>query len=130
MGESLAITSNSLSDLGVACQTRPDGLVEPFGVSGPVSNAGTGLKGLFWAPARLADGTRKIYWYAWRGGPRLKGEPGSPEFVASYNKAVARLKTDEGSDRLPGVTNRTSTSANDAAVTRPEDMTKHNGRQE
>jgi integrase len=30
----------------------------------------------------------KIYYYAWRGGPRLRGEPGSPEFVASYNEAI------------------------------------------
>jgi hypothetical protein len=26
--------------------------------------------------------------YAWKGGPRLKGEPGTPEFIASYNEAV------------------------------------------
>src|SRR5215475_4282987 len=30
----------------------------------------------------------RTYWYAWRGGPRLRGEPGTPEFVASYNEAV------------------------------------------
>ena len=30
----------------------------------------------------------RSYWYAWRGGPRLRGEPGSPEFMASYNVAV------------------------------------------
>jgi integrase len=47
------------------------------------------LKGLFWAPAKLADGSRRIYWYAWKGGPRLRGEPGTPEFMASYNEAVA-----------------------------------------
>lgn len=29
------------------------------------------------------------YWYAWRGGPRLRGRPGSPEFHASYNEAIA-----------------------------------------
>lgn len=29
----------------------------------------------------------KEYHYAWRGGPRLKGSPGSPEFVASFNAA-------------------------------------------
>jgi integrase len=29
------------------------------------------------------------YWYAWRGGPRLHGQPGSPEFHASYNEAIA-----------------------------------------
>lgn len=30
----------------------------------------------------------RIYYYAWRGGPRLSGEPGTPEFIASYNSAV------------------------------------------
>jgi integrase len=30
----------------------------------------------------------RTYWYAWRGGPRLRGEPGSPEFWQSYNEAI------------------------------------------
>lgn len=30
----------------------------------------------------------KTYYYAWRGGPAVKGEPGTPEFQASYNEAV------------------------------------------
>jgi hypothetical protein len=47
------------------------------------------LKGINHATKRLADGTVRTYWYAWRGGPLLQGEPGSPEFVASYNAAVA-----------------------------------------
>ena len=46
-------------------------------------------KGLHWTVAKLADGTARTYWYAWRGGPRLSGEYGSPEFIASYNAAVA-----------------------------------------
>jgi integrase len=46
-------------------------------------------KGLHWAVVTLADGTKKTYWYAYRGGPRLVGEPGSPEFIAGYNAAVA-----------------------------------------
>jgi hypothetical protein len=46
-------------------------------------------KGLHWTPVTLADGTKKTYYYAWRGGPRLIGEYGSPEFIASYNAAVA-----------------------------------------
>jgi integrase len=46
-------------------------------------------KGLHWSVATLADGTTKTYWYAWRGGPRLVGEPGSLEFIASYNAACA-----------------------------------------
>lgn len=34
------------------------------------------------------------YYYAWRGGgPRLRGEPGSPEFIASYNEACAEART-------------------------------------
>ena len=41
-------------------------------------------KGLHWTVAKLADGSKKTYWYAWRGGPRLSGEYGSPEFIASY----------------------------------------------
>jgi hypothetical protein len=28
------------------------------------------------------------YWYAWRGGPRLRGTPGTPEFHASYYEAI------------------------------------------
>ena len=47
------------------------------------------LKGIHSTYAKLADGSNKIYWYAWRGGPRLRGEPGSPDFIASYNEAVA-----------------------------------------
>src|SRR5437764_3982268 len=35
----------------------------------------------------------RTYWYAWRGGPRLRGEPGSPEFIASYNEAVENRRT-------------------------------------
>ncbi|MBA2400821.1 MAG: tyrosine-type recombinase/integrase [Bradyrhizobium sp.] len=35
----------------------------------------------------------QTYWYAWRGGPRLLGQPGSPEFMASYNEAVEQRRT-------------------------------------
>jgi integrase len=47
------------------------------------------LKGVNSVTKRLADGATRTYWYAWKGGPPLRGEPGSPEFVASYNAAVA-----------------------------------------
>src|SRR6516164_9298625 len=30
----------------------------------------------------------RTYWYAWRGGPRLRDEPGSPEFLAAYREAI------------------------------------------
>jgi integrase len=48
------------------------------------------LKGLNCVNKKLADGTRRTYWYAWKGGPPLRGEPCTPEFIASYNEAVAR----------------------------------------
>jgi integrase len=60
-------------------------------------------KGLHWTVAALADGTTKTYWYAWRGGPRLSGEPGTPEFIASYNAAVAS-KTPAPEGRLLALT--------------------------
>jgi hypothetical protein len=48
------------------------------------------LKGINSITKRLADGTRRTYWYTWKGGPPPRGEPGTPEFVPSYNEAVAR----------------------------------------
>jgi integrase len=46
------------------------------------------LKGIAKATAK-----GRTYYYAWRGGPRLRGEPGSPEFVASYNEAHENRRT-------------------------------------
>ena len=55
------------------------------------------LKGINSYTAKLADGTTKTYWYAWKGGPRLIGEPGTPEFIASCNEAAAqKIKTPRG----------------------------------
>jgi integrase len=48
------------------------------------------LKGINSKRKKLADGSFKTYHWAWKGGPSLRGEPGSPEFIASYNEAVAR----------------------------------------
>jgi integrase len=47
------------------------------------------LKGINSVTKRLAGGRSATYWYAWKGGPRLQGDPGTPEFIASYNEAVA-----------------------------------------
>lgn len=46
------------------------------------------LRGLNSATKRLGSGKVVTYWYAWRGGPRLDGSPGSPEFLASYAQAI------------------------------------------
>lgn len=44
---------------------------------------------------RAADGKIKVYTYyfAWRGGPKLKGKPGSPEFIESYHDAHKTKRT-------------------------------------
>src|SRR5262245_47541830 len=47
------------------------------------------LKGLNSRRKRLADGSWKTYWWAWKGGPSLSGHPGTPEFMAAYNAAVS-----------------------------------------
>jgi integrase len=48
------------------------------------------LKGLNSVTKQLADGTKRRYWYAWKAGPRLEGEPGSASFIAGYHEALAR----------------------------------------
>src|SRR6266513_2105574 len=35
----------------------------------------------------------RTYYYAWRGGPRLRGEPGSAEFMAAYQEAHENRRT-------------------------------------
>jgi integrase len=50
------------------------------------------LKGLNRTKRRLADGTSVIYYYAFKGGPRLPGELGSPEFMAAYHAAHAKKR--------------------------------------
>jgi integrase len=39
----------------------------------------------------------RTYHYAWRGGPRLRGEPGTPDFMASYNEAIEQRRTPDKS---------------------------------
>jgi integrase len=51
------------------------------------------LKGINCVKTRLASGRVVTYWYAWKSGPRLRGELGSPEFIASYNEAIAQKVT-------------------------------------
>src|SRR3954453_6460222 len=42
------------------------------------------LKGVLKVTTRRGEGA---YYYAWRGGPRLEGKPGSVEFLQSYQRA-------------------------------------------
>ena len=62
------------------------------------------LKGLHIVKAKGRE-----YIYAWRGGPRVKGRPGTPEFIASYNEAVANHRApDSGKFRSVIVAYRSS----------------------
>jgi len=35
----------------------------------------------------------RVYYYAWRGGPRIKAKPGTPAFQKAYHEAIEGLKT-------------------------------------
>ena len=48
----------------------------------------TTLKGVNRVRKQLADGSWKTYYWAWKGGPPLRGEYGTAEFHASFNEAV------------------------------------------
>ena len=61
------------------------------------------LKGINSITKKLADGTRRTYWYAWKGGPPLRGEPGTPEFIHSYNEAIATKVGDAAGHAAVGV---------------------------
>ncbi len=54
------------------------------------------LKGINTARKRLADGSIKNYYYHRGTGKRIQGQPGTPEFVASYAEAAKPEKTDTG----------------------------------
>jgi len=60
------------------------------------------IKGLNKVKAKLADGTEPTYWYHRASGTRLKGEYGSPEFVASLAEAQAK-KSDRTAGTLAGL---------------------------
>lgn len=57
-------------------------------ISGRLSGVRIKLKGLNVVRKTRADGTKVIYYYAWKGGPRIEGELGSAEFMENYNAAL------------------------------------------
>lgn len=66
------------------------------------------IKGLNRVAVKAADGQRVVYWYAWKGGPRLPGQPGEPEFMAAYARAVEARKAEAAgpADTLEGLVAR------------------------
>lgn len=69
------------------------------------------LKGLHRATKKLANGQVVTYWYAWRGGPRLAGQPGSPEFAAAHHEAVIQKLPSRVTGTLQDVINGYQASA-------------------
>lgn len=65
------------------------------------------LKGLNSVRKRRADGTVAVYWYAWKGGPKIDttAAPGTPAFIAAYNTAVADARP-QPKDTLAGLVGR------------------------
>lgn len=51
------------------------------------------LRGIHRVQKALAGGGIQIYYYAWRGGPRIEAEPGSVDFIRIYGEAHAKRKT-------------------------------------
>mgnify|MGYP002651770924 FL=1 len=50
------------------------------------------LKGIHRVEMKLATGETRVYHYAWRGGPRITAQPGTPDFVRQYQEAHAALR--------------------------------------
>jgi hypothetical protein len=89
--EGLQLSSLTFGDIsmtfGAPPLPAPDGSEE---YNGGKNEMRIKMKGINKVTKRLADGSTRTYWYAWKGGPPLQGKPGSPEFVASFNAAAAR----------------------------------------
>jgi integrase len=58
------------------------------------------LKGIHRVEMRLATGKSRTYHYAWRGGPRIDAQPGTPEFLRSYQEAHASLRRPKASTMM------------------------------
>lgn len=61
------------------------------------------IKGLHKASVRIANGDIKVYWYAWKGGPRLPDDRNSPAFAAAYQAAVRARKDAPIQGTLAGI---------------------------
>lgn len=59
------------------------------------------LKGLHKVSRRLADGSKRMHFYAWRGGPRIEAQPGTAAFVEEFQRLTAGR--DDPSKRYAGM---------------------------
>lgn len=61
------------------------------------------LKGIHTVRRRLASGEVRVHRYAWRGGPRMLSEPGTPEFVAEYTEAHKARRAPRDAETVGGL---------------------------
>lgn len=47
------------------------------------------MRGLHRVARKLANGETRTHFYAWRGGPAMTAQPGTPEFVAEFQRLTA-----------------------------------------
>ncbi len=75
---------------------------------------------------RLKNGQYKTYYYAWKGGPRLPGNPGSAEFMAAYH-AAAEKRASQPKDTMKWLLTQYSLSPEfgDLAVRTRKDYARH-----
>jgi hypothetical protein len=69
-------------------------------INGDRSVVRADIKGVFPTYKTLRDGARRTYWYHRATGKPLRGNPGSPEFIADYAAAEKLLR-----DRHAGTVN-------------------------
>lgn len=50
------------------------------------------LAGLYWTQATLKNGQLVKYYYAWKGGPRIKAQYGTQAFLREFNEKIATRK--------------------------------------
>jgi integrase len=62
------------------------------------------LKGIHKVKRRLSGGGHSLHFYAWRGGPKIEAEPGTPQFIAEFHALTAtRDKPIKGKATLQGL---------------------------
>lgn len=59
------------------------------------------LVGIHKVPKRLADGSVKTYFYAWRGGPRIEAAPGTRAFQIEFHRLTRTRDDAPGNGMLP-----------------------------
>lgn len=61
------------------------------------------LKGVHTVHRMLASGEVRTHRYAWRGGPKLTSEPGTPEFIAEYTDAHKARRAPRDTETVGGL---------------------------